>query len=138
MSLSKAHQLRGKGQKNKYNARPIQATAGGQGYRSQLEAQVHETLRLMERAGQIRNIRREQSIQIIPSMTHKLDFLVFDIKRNMDIGIEAKGFNDPTWNEKQKVYKDFGTFPVQVWMNKTGRIGIEKEIPIGKYKCVER
>lgn len=136
MNFSKAHQLRGKG--NKYQAQRVQCVDGGPDYRSKLEARVHEALRLMERAGAIKNIRREQTIQITPSMTHKLDFVVFDVARGIDLGVEVKGFNDKTWHEKQKCYRDFAVFPVQVWGIKNGVLGPQKEIPVGKFKIVEK
>jgi hypothetical protein len=61
--------------------------------------------------------------------------VVFDVKRNMDIGVEAKGMTDGTWAVKQNLYKDFGPFPLQVWMKQGGRVFMFKEIPKGKYEA---
>ena len=128
MNLSKAFQTR---RSHKYNAK--RTVIAGESYRSKLESEVHATLKLMERAGKINNIRREQAIHLTPSITHKLDFLVFDIERGIDIGIEAKGISDGVWSVKKRLYKDLGPFPIQIWMKKGNRVYMDEEIPAGKY-----
>jgi len=132
--LSKAFQLRGKG--NKYGA--IVRVVAGESYRSGLEVQMHSLLKLMERAGEIRDIQREQSVELFPGQTHKVDFMVFDIKRNTYLYIEAKGFVCKTWAEKIKAYKAFSPYPLQVWSKTKGRLGIDKEYPAGLYMVVEK
>jgi hypothetical protein len=110
----------------------------GQGFRSQLERDVYATLKLMERAGEIRDIRREQSVQLTPSIKHKIDFIVFDLKSNQDIGIEAKGAVDRDWSLKRRLYQDFGPFEVQVWKQMNRRVGCAEVIKPGKYKWGEK
>lgn len=132
-NLSKAHQVR---RGNKFEAKAI--TIAGESYRSGLESQVHATLKLMERAGLIRNIKREQCIEIFPGMSHKIDFMFFDIKRFTYVYCEAKGFTDRGWAEKLKAYKAFSDFPIQIWGIKSGRVGVEKEYPAGRYRVVPK
>lgn len=132
--FSKAFQLRGKG--NKYNAKPTEIA--GETYRSGLEAETHAVLKLMERAGEIRNISREQSVELFPGQTHKIDFMFFDIKRQTFVYAESKGFSDKTWAEKLKAYKAFSIFPLQLWTKSKGRVGCEKEWPAGRYRVVAK
>jgi hypothetical protein len=134
--LSKGYQCRGKGSKSKYKNEPI--SIGSENYRSGLESEVHATLKLMERGGLIRNIRREQCIELFPGQTHKIDFMFFDIKRDTDIFLEAKGDVDPTWAEKLKAYRAFSSNPLQVWTKAKGRVGMNKEYPVGRYTVIEK
>lgn len=131
--LSKSYQTR---RTHKYNAKRVDIE--GETYRSGLEAEVHAYLKLLERAGEIKNIRREVPIRLTPSVSHKLDYVVFDVKRGIDIGIECKGFEEGQWLVKKNLYKDFGPFPLQIWMKKGGKVFIFKEIPAGKYEIKER
>jgi len=132
-ALSKKYQTR-KG--HKYKAQAV--SIAGDDYRSKLESEVHGMLKLLERAGKIKNIRREQTIQITPSIKHKLDFVVFDIERGVDIGIEAKGFEDSRWTTVAQAYKDFAPMPIQVWKKDKGRVFMFKEIAVGKYEVKEK
>lgn len=133
--LSKSYQVR---RGSKYGAKRVAATETEGGYRSGLEVEMHATLRLLERSGLIRNIRREQSIQLTPSISHKIDFVVFNIKRGCDVGIEAKGAEDRDWSLKQRLYNDFGPLPVEVWKKEKGRLMMTKEIKPGKYRWTEK
>lgn len=132
-SLSKAHQLRGKG--TKYLGNDGLAFAGG---RSGAEGAMMERLRARELAGEIANIRREQLIQITPSISHKLDFIFFEFSRGSDVGAEIHFFQDPAWDQKEKCYRDFAIFPVQIWQREKDRLIMTKEIPVGKYKVVAK
>lgn len=131
--LSKAHQLRGKGKK--YLGSEGVSFAGG---RSGAEGAMMEQLRARLALGEIANIRREQTIQLTPSMAHKLDFIFWDYKRGSDIGIEIHFFQNASWDEKEKCYRDFTAFPVQIWQREKGRLIMMKEIPVGKYKIVAK
>lgn len=118
--------------RHKYNAKACKAK-DGQGFRSQLERDVYETLKLMERAKVIKNIRREQSIQLTPSIKHKLDFIVTDAATERDYGIEAKGAVDASWSIKRRLYADFGPFEIQVWKRAGKKVDIVEVIKSGKY-----
>lgn len=124
---------------HKYNAK--KTVFKGHGFRSKLEASVYQMLLLLEIAGKIKDIRREQSIELLPNMKHKIDFIVYDLEKDTDVLIEAKGFEDATWIEKKKIYKLFSPLPLQIW--KKGKYSYSypscvEEIPVGKYKVVEK
>lgn len=121
---------------SKYGAKRTEHA--GQAFRSKLEVAVYSCLQLMERAGQIMNIRREQSIQLTPSIKHKLDFVVQDSITGADYGIEAKGMTDPSWSLKRRLYADFGPFKIEVWKRQGGRVGVDEVIPPGKYRIEKK
>lgn len=134
--LTKAYQLRGRG--NKYGAKTVKLNENELAYRSGLESEVHAVLKLLERAGEIRNIRREQTISLTPSISHRIDFVVFNVKKNTDVGVEAKGQETEGWSLKQRLYVDFGPLPIEVWKKSRGRVGVAKEIKVGKYRWLEK
>lgn len=137
--LSKRHQTR-RANKHKYNAE-IGVSTDGRVRGSKLERAVYAILLLKERAGEISNIRTQVEIDLLPAghMTHKIDFVVFEKKRGIDIGIEAKGGQrDQTWHEKKKVYRCVGEFPVQLWGGSHLRPMFIEEIPTGRYRVVEK
>lgn len=108
---------------------------------SGLQAQVFAYLQQMERAGLISDIRHEQIIQLTPTVKHRIDFIVFDCKRGIDIGIEAKWDNkkDGRWSTIKQLYKDLAPTAIQIWTKaRGGRVGISEEIAPGKYKCIAR
>lgn len=133
-SLTKKHQVR---RAHKYKA-SIGVSDDGKVRGSKLERAVYAVLMLMERAGEILNIRTQQEIELFPGQTHKIDFVVFDKKRNSDIFVEAKGFKDPTWAEKKKAYKAFSPLPLQIWEGDYKYPTVTEEIPPGKYKWVQK
>lgn len=106
----------------------------GEAFRSKLERDVYSQLQWLERGGLISNVRREQSIQLTPSIKHKLDFVVTDTKTGQDYGIEAKGATDASWSIKRRLYLDFGPFLVQVWRRLGKAVGIAETLPPGKYQ----
>jgi hypothetical protein len=125
--LTKSFQTR----RSKYGAK--RAEHNGQGFRSGLERDVYATLLLMERAGKIKNIRREQSIQLTPSIKHKADFVVTDAATGEDYAIEAKGATCPTWSLKRRLYIDFGPLKIEIWKKQSNRLGVDEVIAPGKF-----
>lgn len=79
------------GQKKKRWSNSRSSKADGYNFSSQLEAAVYSTLKLLERDGQYKNVRCQVVIPIAGKLTLKVDFVVFDVKRGVDVAIEAKG-----------------------------------------------
>ncbi len=124
--LSKAHQTR---RKNKYGAEKV--TVGPHTYDSKLEHETHEILKLMERGGELRNVRHHPAaIHLIGNLKFKVDFIAFDVKRGIDIAIDSKGISDLRFQAICQVWPGCGPMPLQIWSrNKTTkRIGLVKEI----------
>lgn len=123
-SLSKKHQVR---KSNKYGAEKVKD--GARTYDSKMEYEMHAVLKLMERAGQVRNIRHHPAaIQLTEHVTFKIDYIVYDTVRATDIGVEVKGM----WAERFRVicqlWPEFGPFPMQVWGKRFGKLFMLKEI----------
>jgi hypothetical protein len=74
----------------------------------------------------------------MPSVKHKIDFIVFDNVRGTDVGVEAKGKEDSRWQVIQQMYQDLAPIPIQVWIKERGRVFKFKEIPVGGYVVVAR
>jgi predicted component of type VI protein secretion system len=123
---------------NKYHAK--RSEVEGRGMASGIQGEVFATLKQMERGGLISNIRHEQSIQLMPSVKHRIDFIVFEHARTTDVGIEAKWDNkkDGRWQTLKQVYRDLAPIPVQIWMKNGRRVSMYEEIPVGKYRIVEK
>lgn len=140
--LSKAHQLRGKETRAQKQLReamkkaPKYGNVAGDGFRSGLERDVAQMLTLMKRAGEITDFDREVSIELVPGIKHKLDFVVHE--KEGKYGIEAKGATCATWSLKRRLYIAFGKFPIQVWKKENSRLGISEIIPPGKYEVREK
>lgn len=123
--------------KLKYKNKPCEHN--GQAFRSRLERHVYATLKLMECAGQIKDIQREVPIEIAPGITHKLDFLVLNELDGSLLGIEAKGVSCPTWSLKRRLYKAFSPFKIEVWgALPGGRVGVTETIQPGAYKWIKK
>jgi len=134
--LSKAYQLRGKGKKGRAPKPGRAEPAKADGLRSGAEVIFFRDLLDRQVRRQVSNIRREVSMQLTPSVTHKLDFVVFDHARGSDIGHEVKGLRrdrDEIWAIKRRLYKDFAPFPICVWERKGEHMVLLEEIPAGKY-----
>lgn len=124
IDLSKRHQIR---RGNKYGAEKVKD--GARTYDSKLEHEMHGLLKLMERAGLIKNIRHHPAaIELIGKVKYKIDFIVFDIKRGMDIGIEAKGIETERFKVICQMWPACGPMPMQVWKKERNRLYMVKEI----------
>jgi hypothetical protein len=125
--LTKKHQTR---RANKYDAQRFDIA--GESFDSKLEAEVYATLKLMERGGLIKNIRRQVTIQLTSRVKWRADFLVFEVKRAQDVIIEAKGFVDQRFRVILQLLPEFSPMIVQIWMKKGSRVFMFKEIIPGE------
>lgn len=89
---------------------------------------MHATLKLMENAGLINNIRRQVVVQLTRFVKWRSDYVVYDVQRKQDIIIEAKGYEDLRWKVILQLLPEFSPMIVQIWCKKGGRLYMKKEI----------
>jgi hypothetical protein len=105
----------GKPRKHKYNAKPCEVN--GIKYRSQKEMKRHQDLLLMERAGEIADLKREVKFEIAPPLkldekittkpiVYIADFTYLD-KQGKLITEDTKGFRTPVYRLKKRLMKLF-------------------------------
>jgi hypothetical protein len=104
------------GGKNKYGAQRTHS-----GFPSHLEEAVYGELILLERAGELRNVERQSSIQLTKYVRWKCDFKVFHVEQNIEIWIEAKGVIKQLWRE-------FGPGELWIYGGDHGRVFITEKI----------
>ena len=103
--------------KNKYKA-----TRTAEGYDSKLEQAVGAMLHFMEKAGEIKDIRRQHRVELSAAkIACKIDFSYTDVKTNQTIFIEAKGLDLERWRIIKKLWAHYGPGRLEVWK--------------GTYKC---
>lgn len=95
---------------------------------SALHCSVYETLLLMQRAGEIRDIRSEVKINICGRLNWKVDFVVFDIKRDCDVAHEAKGREFPRYQAQIQAWEGTGPMDVCIWKGSWRRPVIVKTV----------
>jgi hypothetical protein len=90
------------------------------GFPSKLEASVFQILQLREKAGQIKEIKRQEIVilQDGPSnrrITWRVDFSFIEVKTNQKWLCEAKGVETEVYKLKLKLYRARGTSPLEIW-----------------------
>lgn len=95
--------------KNKFKA------ARTNGFSSKLENAVHEILLLREKAGEISDIKCQQSVKLTEAqISYRTDFS-FVTKDNKTCWVEAKGYEGETWRLKKKLWKYYGPGPLEIY-----------------------
>ena len=102
-----------KPRKHKYNAKPCEVN--GIKYRSQKEMKRHQELLLMEKAGEITDLKREVPFIIVPSVTingkkareviYRADFTYFNGKGEL-ITEDTKGIRTPVYKLKKRLMQN--------------------------------
>lgn len=104
---------------HKYGA--VKTEFGGRSFPSQLQANTFGLLRILEAAGEIKNIRHEVEVRLVPfQITMRVDFVVFDIKLGEDVYVEAKGFPTADWKIKVRVWEWVGPGLYRVYVQGPG------------------
>lgn len=126
-ALSKKHQTR---RPNKYGA--VKVKDGKNTYDSKGEAEMHGTLKLMEKAGLIKDIvHHPAAVSITRFVKYKPDFIYFEIKRQTFVYVDFKGVMGERFSVICNLWKEFGVLPLQIWKKNGNRMYLHKEI-IGK------
>jgi len=98
---------------------------------SKLEASVFQVLCLREKAGEIRDVKRQPSVKLTPSITWKVDFSFTHSLTGETAYCEAKG----KWTEaaglKLRLWRDgFGPGPLEIWQGNWSRpVLVEVVVP---------
>ena len=98
--------------KNKYNAR--RTIVGNIAFHSKREAEAWQYLKARERAGEIRDLRRQVKFELLawvpPALNecvckYVADFVFWDVKRNREVVADAKGCVTALFRIKQKLMR---------------------------------
>ncbi len=88
----------------------------GQTFDSRGEANMYDFLLLAEKAGELRDIRRQHTVYLTEArIGYRADFRVFDIKLEQYVWVEFKGFDTPEWMLKKKLWGVYGPGPLRIF-----------------------
>lgn len=122
---------------NKFSAKKCQDDSGRR-FDSQGERDCFFYLRLLEKAGEIEIIQQQAQTYLTDAeIGYRADFLVRDLKICEDVWVEYKGFEQPEWLLKKKLWKYYGPGRLRIYKGRGLRIFLAEEIiPRGrKTKC---
>jgi hypothetical protein len=100
----------------------------GYNFPSKLHAAVYEQLKLMELAGEIRDIRCEVTLPIVGKLKLKVDFVVFNVNRECDEAHEAKGYEDKRFKAIVQAWHGAGPMDLIIWKGSYRRPSIWKTV----------
>lgn len=96
---------------NKYGNKKV--VVDGYKFDSQKEARRYKELKLMERAGVIKNLELQPAFELIPTIrteyetlrktVYKADFKYFDVKADHEVVEDVKGFRTDVYKLKKKM-----------------------------------
>lgn len=100
--------------RNKYGAKP------SDGFPSKLEAAVYHLLKLRERAGEIDDIKRQQTVVLQEGsrderITYRVDFSYYCKKNQTTVWVEAKGVATDVWKMKVKLWRIHGPGRLEIY-----------------------
>lgn len=112
---------------NKYGAKKKEVD--GHVFHSQGEAAMYETLKLLERAGEIKILSLQDKVYLTDAqILYKPDFKVFDTKASTEVWIEFKGKETAEWRIKRKLWLHYGPGILRVFKLKGMRMVMVDEI----------
>ena len=109
-AFQKAQRMFNPERRHKYNA--VAAVVDGKRFASKKEARVYGELTLLERAGEIKDLRCQHPIPLLawtvegPGQkisTYLCDFVFYDMKKSRTRYLDAKGMKTPLFNLKAKI-----------------------------------
>lgn len=81
----------------------------GHSFGSKLEASTYDILKLMEKAGAIKDIKTQQSVYLtLARIQYIADFSAVDRATDEVVYYEAKGVQTPVWAIKKRLWKTYG------------------------------
>lgn len=88
---------------------------GGQAFDSALEARRFQELRLLERAGAIRDLQTQVKFELQPAFEkhgkkyrpiyYVADFVYYDVQKGLNVVEDAKGYDTDVYKIKKKMYE---------------------------------
>ena len=98
----------GRRRKNKFNNTILRdPVTGKKAYDSQLERDYHRELALLEKAGEVTDVRQWPSVELLPGIRYKPDFYFVDAD-GRSIWVDCKGVMGQRYNLIKKIWKLFG------------------------------
>lgn len=92
-------------------------THQGRSFASKLEAAVYDILCLMEKAGEIKDIKCQVHVRLTEAeILYIPDFSAWNQKDQCFEWYEAKGHQTPEWLIKKKLWKFYGPGPLHIFM----------------------
>ena len=105
------------------------------GFPSKLEASVYQMLLLREKAGEIKNIRRQHAVQFACGPRWKVDFSFTDCATGETVYCEAKGAELETYRLKKRMYAGCPVLEsagkLEIWKGTYARPVLVEEIKPG-------
>lgn len=104
---------------------------------SRLEKALGEHLKLLAMAGEITDLKEQVRLRVCcnrescpndEKIEYIADFSATDIKTGQTTYYEAKGFDEPKWRLKRRLWKHTGAGPLQVWKGTYKRIYLDETI----------
>jgi hypothetical protein len=112
--------------KAKYGNKKVEHA--GRTFDSKGEKGCYDMLLLLEKAGEIRDIEQQVSIDLIAGIKYRADFRFWDLKLGQKVLGEYKGMETEVWRLKRKLYKVFGPHRLRVFKGYGLRISVVEEI----------
>jgi len=113
--------------KTKYGAKKTERA--GQSFGSKLEAAVFEMHRLMQLAGEIKELKAQESVYLTEARIQYIADLSFiDVKSAEKIWAEAKGFETDVWRIKRRLWKEYGPGALRVYKGSHRSFKLHEEI----------
>lgn len=101
----------------------------GYSFASKLERSVFDLLCLMEKAGEIQNIKCQDHVYLTEARIIMIpDFKVFDLTLEQNIWIEAKGYESDIWRIKRRLWKVYGPGRLRVYKAKGKALFMSEEL----------
>lgn len=113
--------------KHKYSAKRTEVD--GYVFPSQGHAQCYVMLKLMEKAGDIKILKLEDSVRLSDAkIVYIADFRLYDVKMKNEWWGEFKGFETPVWRIKRKLWAFYGPGPLRIYKASGNRVYLHEEI----------
>ena len=90
--------------RHKYNAR--RTIVDGISFASAKEARRYGELKLLERAGQISELKLQVRYKLVQTVTYVADFEYFDTKKKTRVTEDVKGMLTPLYKRKKKLMRE--------------------------------
>lgn len=119
------------GRCNKFGANNKDAAGNALGFPSRLEAATYQQLCLMEKAGAIRDLRRQHAVRFPCGNSWKVDFSYIDCETGERVFIESKGVEGEGYRIKKTMYCGC---PI---LEEDGKLEVWKANRRGEPTCVE-
>lgn len=101
----------------------------GYSFASKAEAGLFDLLSLLERAGEIRNLKCQDTVYLTEArIQYRADFTAWDIKLEQQVWYEFKGFETDAWRIKRRLWMHYGPGILKVYKGRAGAIRLHEEL----------